>query len=132
MSVSASAAGKCAREATSLARSVSLLEIAEPPHYATVASEIRAQADRAHAAAIRARAAVDRCCAMAREDPTGSVICVWDRSKVLFPEDDGARAAIGRCFEQAQSRRTEAHLAPDTVRALCDSDAGFGQGRLPH
>jgi hypothetical protein len=132
VSVSASAAGNYAREAASLASGISLLEIAGgPDHYALVVPEIRAQADRAEAAAARARRALDSCWAIARKDPRGPVIRLSDGSNVLFPEDDGARAAIGRCFEQAQSGRAEAHLALDIARALCDSVAGFGQARRP-
>ena len=127
VSVSTSAACSYAREAGSLARDASRLEIRSgPDHYELLVPEIQAQAVRAEAAAARAQAALDRCWAMAREDPRGPVIRVSDRSSLLFPEDDSTRATIAECFKQAQSGRAEAHVALDIVKGLCALVADFG------
>jgi len=128
VSVSASAAFSYAREAGSLVAEASRLELrGGPDHYALLVPEIQAQAVRAQAAATRAKAALDCCEALASKDPRGPVIRVFDRNRLLFPEDEGARAAIGACFRQVQAERAEAHLALDIVRALCAVVAGLGQ-----
>ena len=127
VSVSTSAACSYAREAGSLARDASRLEIRSgPDHYELLVPEIQTQAVRAEAAAARAQAALDRCWAMAREDPRGPVIRVSDRSSLLFPEDDSTRATIAECFKQAQSGRAEAHVALDIVKGLYALVADFG------
>ena len=129
VSVSTSAARTYSREAGSLAEEVSRLEIGGgPAHDDLLAPEISAQAVRAEAAATRAEEALDRCWAIAREDPRGPVIRVSDGSRLLFAEDEGTRAIVAENFKQAQAGRAEAHLALDIVRALCAVVAGFGEG----
>lgn len=127
VSVSTSAACNYAREAASLARDASRLEIRSgPDHHELLVLEIQAQAVRAEAAAVGARAALDRCWAMARNDPRGPVIRVSDRSCLLFPEDASTNATVAECFKQAQSGRAEAHVALDIVKGLCALVADFG------
>jgi hypothetical protein len=128
VSVSASAACSYAREAGSLARDASRLEIRSgPDHYELLVPEIQAQAARAGAAATRAEEALDRCWAIARKDARGPVIRVSDGSNLIFAEDDGTRATVAENFKQAQAGRAEAHLALEIVKALRAVVAGVGQ-----
>jgi hypothetical protein len=119
VSVSTSAARAYSQEARALAEEASRLEIGGgPDHYDLLVPEIKAQAARAEAAAIRAEDALSRCWAIARKDAHGPVIRVSDGSHLLFAEDGGTRATVAEYFKIAQAGRAEAHLALDIVKAL--------------
>ena len=128
VSVSTSAARTYSHEAGTLANEASRLEIrGGPDHYELLVPEIQAHAARACAAASRAEEALDRCWAIAQQDPRGPVIRVSDGRHLIFAEDDATRATVAENFKQVQAGRAEAHLALEIVKALCAVVAGVGQ-----
>ncbi len=119
VSVSTSAANQWATKARSLAEYAAKLEIrGGPDHYQLLVPELEAQTSRAEAAAARAQAALDRCWAMARVDARAGTVRVSDGAGLSWEENDGKRAAVGKCYEEATAGRGEAHIAYEIVKAL--------------
>jgi hypothetical protein len=119
VSVSTSAANQWARKARSLADDAAKLDIrGGPDHYDLLVPELEVQTSRAEAAAARSQAALDSCWAMARVDPRGGTVRVSDGASLSWEENDGMRAAVGKCYAEATAGRGEAHVAFEIVKAL--------------
>jgi hypothetical protein len=55
---------------------------------------------------------------MARVDPRGGTVRVSDGASLSWEENDGMRAAVGKCYAEATAGRGEAHVAFEIVKAL--------------